>query len=374
MKMKKWMIPLIIMFVLGNTGCSKAALTENDDPEEVLAKAKEVMEKEKHRASEIEKVYSYDDGTEEIEHLTVIFDAKKGIRQETTEYETGFEFTTYNVKENGSYYVYVQESEDKEQWIRYEEEAMAENSSYEYYAKGVDFSYGEEEGFTSVDFANEGKEVIDDTDTIRIKVTAEIENSISEEGMLVTREGVLEENGWTEEEIHMIDGFSELLDEYIAASNGVETSAVHYEEYVWVDVHTHKVVQIETKMILGGEEVKDSNHAIQRFEEACWQIEMLHNDLASGVSREEALKYLEEAKEALDNSGEYEEYDDSEDYEEYEDDYMEEDYIEEGTYYPNQIEESSVEKFIYGDNIPEVDELPASYEEMTEEEYYDMAL
>lgn len=362
------------MFVLGNTGCSKAALTENDDPEEVLAKAKEVMEKEKHRASEIEKVYSYDDGTEEIEHLTVIFDAKKGIRQETTEYETGFEFTTYNVKENGSYYVYVQESEDKEQWIRYEEEAMAENSSYEYYAKGVDFSYGEEEGFTSVDFANEGKEVIDDTDTIRIKVTAEIENSISEEGMLVTREGVLEENGWTEEEIHMIDGFSELLDEYIAASNGVETSAVHYEEYVWVDVHTHKVVQIETKMILGGEEVKDSNHAIQRFEEACWQIEMLHNDLASGVSREEALKYLEEAKEALDNSGEYEEYDDSEDYEEYEDDYMEEDYIEEGTYYPNQIEESSVEKFIYGDNIPEVDELPASYEEMTEEEYYDMAL
>ena len=348
----KWILTALLVMTSAvlMAGCGKKAATESTDPQEILAEAEKVMADQKLRASEIEKIYSYDDGTEETENVLVIFDADKGIREEKTEYEMGFSFTTYNVKENGKYYVYLQESGDEEHWIRYEEELQGEDSSYEYYAKGVDFSFSEEEGYCNVEYSNEGKETVENVDAIKILVKADIGVAgEDEEAAVVTREVVLEENGWTEDEVALVEGFSEIIDNYVAANASIDEGSIRYEQYIWVNAETYAVVKMESKTILdNSENASEANLAIEEFNNEYWKMEMVHNDLQAGASEKEAVAALEEAIKELEAGAE--------------DDYYE--------YYPSQTKETVIERFLTGNDIPEMDQLPTEYEEMTEEEYY----
>ena len=356
--MKYKVIPKIILMTLSLsllTGCSKKPLKESDDPKEILEKAAKVYAEQKLRASEIEKVYSYDDATEEAESTIIIYDAEKGVRQETTEYEMGFNFTTFHVKEGNDYYVYIQESSDGEEWIRYKEDTSDGESMYEYYVQGSDFSFAEEDGYYNVEYLNEGKSTVENVETIKIKIKADLgyEEEI-EEGAEVTRESVLEENGWTEEEVALVDGFSEIIDDYVAANASIDESSIRYEQTVWVNAENYVIVKIESSTILDNTENSgEANLALEKFNNEYWKMEMIHNDLQTGVSKEDAVKALEEAITSLKEGSE-----EGEDYYEY---------------YPSQTKETVTERFLSGDDIPELSELPDNYQETTEEDYYNSA-
>lgn len=346
-KMIRGIIFATVMVML--TGCSKAKLTENDDPVEILEEAAELLEKEEVRGSETERVYYYDDGTEETEIITSTIDTKKGVHQETTDYDMGFSFSTFNSKEDDGYYVYIQEDEEAMQWIRYKEEAEEGESAYEEAEKGVDFSFDEEYGYQNVAYSNEGIEELDDVEAVKIKITADVisEDSETEEDQEVTRESVLEENGWTEDEVALVDGFSEIIDAYVAECNEESgSSTITYEQNIWVDVATHQILQIESSTMLG-EDDSSSGQAFEEFNNAYWQMEMIHGDLEAGMTEEEAVEELKEEIAAME---------DSED--EWED-------------YPNQTKEVTTERFLYGDDCPDLEDLPEDYEEVTEDEYYE---
>lgn len=347
----KLTVALAIM-AMALTGCSGGKLTKDDDPKKILKEAAEKLAKEEYWGSETERVYQYDNEAEETEIVSVVFDKKNGIRQEITEYEMGFSAETFNVKEKDGYYVYVQDGEEEGSWVRYKEDEDAE-TDYEYYEKGIDFSFDKEEGFENVKYSNEGEEDLDGKKAIKIKITADV-LSVSEEdeeSEEITRKDILEENGWTEDEVALVDGFSEILDNYVKAANETGSDEpIKYEQYVWVDASEHTILQNQTNTIMGEAQESASNEAFEAFNNAYWQMDMVHSNLEEGMSKEEVVEMLKEEKAAMEEESEDEWGDEEE--------------------YPNQTAEISTECFLTKDECPDLDEVPQEYEEMTEEEYY----
>lgn len=355
MKKNIGMILILLTVVISMNGCGKSKLSKDDDPQEVLETATKLFAKRSVRGSEKQKIYYYTDDTEEYENSEILFDTEKGIRQEKIVYELGFSYITFNVKEKNEYYVYIQNGDEEDSWIRYKEEAETEDTNYEQLKQGIDFSYTTEEGYSNVKYSNEGKEKLGQTETIKIKITAEMQLDSSEQSEEMSREDVMEEYQWSEEEVALVDGFSEILDDYVEACNeNNRQENIQYQQYVWVDRNTREIVQIQKKTIYMDEKTEDSikeQEKINTFENNSWKVDMVHNDLEAGISKEEILNMLQEAIDMLENNEEYEGE------------------VENISYLKKEVE---TEVFLSEEEFPDWYELPEYYEELSEEEYYEI--
>lgn len=354
--MKKRVVSgLIIMsMILAATGCSggkktsvsSEKLTGEDDPKKILVEVEEFYNNEELWGSETTMQYYYLDGSQEEETMTVVVDNKKGLSHSTVRSKGEISYESFSEKKGEEVYYYSQQ-EGKE-WVRYKtEKSETENeSSEEDLIFNSDF-------YNDIQYTNEGEEKLDGTDTVKIKVTASwgVENSEP----VTTREEVIAQNEWTEEAIAATEGFSELLDRYVDALNASASAGSSTNEYlIWVDVNTHKPVKEQETIFMGNVDDSVLNEAEKAMWDASWEVSIITNNMAVGMSLEEAKEIAEinraEIEADIAASGE--------------DRYAAESDM--------KIQDRIVDTrmFLLGEACPKLGELPAEYKEITQEQYY----
>lgn len=372
MKRRIAIIGLAIITAMSMCACSGKkgsgnAVSKDESPEDIFNEAIEKFDKESVKAVQMQTVYSYSDGTEETEMYTSIYDTKKNIveRISTDEDEEKTIYHTFNVKEKDGYGVYVNDELTDNEWKYYTEEVEdAEDSEYEYQVSEFDLPYTEEKGYSDISYSNEGEEELNGVNTVKIKVTAnQIYDSGLESAEETTRESVMEEYEWSEDEVALVDGFSEILDNYVTATKESEgETTVKCVLTVWISSDSHTILKTRSAMDVSSAQSDESKAAIEAFNEESWKVDMVHQDIEDGMTKEEAKKDLEEELEAMENP-DAEVTDEEASGEEYDED--------EGTDEYAEITKVSVtKKILTGDDLPEMSDLPEDYEKISQDEYF----
>ncbi|MGN1166279.1 MAG: hypothetical protein ACI4S2_07640 [Lachnospiraceae bacterium] len=376
MKKRTCIILLAMMTAVSMMGCSsksstKAAVTAEDDPEKVLTEAMDKLDKENLKAAKTQSVMTYSDGMEEEEEYTLILDDKKNIieriSKDPDEDETLYD--CFNVKEKDGYSVYVNDELSGGEWIRYMEELENdEESEYEYWLKEFCPRYTEEYGYSNIKYANEGEDELNGEKTIRIKVTADMAYDSGEvSAEEITRESVLEEYGWTEDEVELVDGFSKILDDYVAATIESEgETTVKCALTVWVSAEENIILKTRSATKIDSAQDEDVKEALNIFDEDYWKVDLIHESIAEGMTKEEAKEFLEEELESMENPQDEDVVDAEESSDE-----AGEDIIEGEEEYAEITMVVVTKKIMTGENCPEMNELPKDYEEITQSEYFE---
>lgn len=375
MRRKLGIIILAIAVTASMCGCSektssKKEATKDDNPEEIFKEAIEKLDKATHKAIETKSVTSYDDETEEEEHYTCILDTKKNIIERTSENETGAaDYHCFNVKEKKGYGVYINDQLTDGKWKYYAEELEEdEQSEYEYWLGEFSPAYTEEKGYSNIKFSNEGEDELNGVKTVKIKVTADEAYDTGEElAEEITRESVLKDYEWSEEEVGLVDGFSDILDAYVAASNqSVGETTVKAALTVWIDVKEHTMLKSRSATKIDSAQDDSVKKALETFNDEYWKVDMIHQNMEEGMSAEEAKKILEEDLESMEEPAET-----AGDAEEAGEEFDEE----EGTgEFAAVIMIVDTKKIMTGKDCPEMGELPKDYDEIKQEEYFEGGL
>lgn len=377
MKKRAGIFFLTMLTAMSMIGCSQksstnAAVTADDDPEKVLTEAMGKLDKENLKAAKTQSVMTYSDGMEEEEDYTLILDAKKNIieriSKDPDEDETLYD--CFNVKEKDGYSVYVNDELSGGKWIRYMEELESdEESEYEYWLEDFCPRYTEENGYSNIKYSNEGEDELNGEKTIRIKVTADMAYDSGEvSAEEITRESVLDEYGWTEEEVALVDGFSEVLDDYVAATIESEgETTVKCALTVWVSAKDNIILKTRSATKIDSAQDDSVKDALNTFDEEYWKVDLIHESIAEGMTEKEAKELLEEDLESMENPQE----DDVVDAEESSDEAGEEFDEELGDDYAEITMVVVTKKIMTGENCPKMNELPKDYEEITQSEYFE---
>lgn len=373
MKRRIAVIGLAILTSMSMCACSAKSsgsgksVSKEESPEEIFNEAVKKFEKESVKAAEIQTVYSYDDGTEETEFYTSIYDTKKNIIERVSKDEDEEEtiYHTFNVKEKDGYGVYVNDELTDNVWKYYKEDIEDnEDSEYEYQAEEFDLPYTEEKGYSDITYSNEGEEELNGTNTVKIKVTAnQVYDSGEESAEEITKESVMEEYEWNEEDVALVDGFSDILDNYVTASKESEKeTTVKCVLTVWISTDSHTIMKSRSAMDVSSAQSEESKAAIETFNEESWKVDMVHQDIEDGMTKEEAKKDLEDELEAMENP-DAQVSDEEASGEEFDED--------EGTDEYAEITKVAVtKKILTGEDCPEMSELPKDYEEISQDEYF----
>lgn len=359
-------VTAVIFGCSGNTS-SKKEVTKEDDPEMIFKEAVEKLEKETKKAIETESVTSYDNEMEDEEVYTCIIDTKKNIVERISEdVSEEADYYYFNVKEKDGYGVYVNDRLTDGKWKHYKEELEGgDESEYEYWLGEFNPAYTEEKGYSNIVFSNEGEDELNGVKTVKIKVTADEAYDTGEElAEEMTRKSVLEEYEWSEEEVELVDGFSDILDNYIAASNqSVGETTVKAVLTVWIDAKDRTLLKSRSETNIGDAQDDASKMAVETFNNEYWKVDMIHQSIKDGMSKEEAKKALEAdlnaMEEPVETAGDAEEAGEEFDGEEGIDDF------------------AAVTKIVVTKNImsgkdcPKMDELPKDYEEIKQAEYFE---
>lgn len=371
MKRRLEMIIVTIALTASMAGCSGKAvsqkeLTSEDDPEKIFTEAMEKFRKESLKAAETKSVTTYDDGMEDEEHYTCILDEKKKIieRVSTGGDEDEVIYRCFNVKEKDGYGVYVNDELTGREWKYYKEDLEGnEESEYEYWISELDPFYTEEKGYSNIQYSNEGEDELNGKETVMIKATADIiEDYGIEDGEKDTRESILKENGWSEEEVNAVPGFSEILDAYVAASNkSEEPSTMQCSLTIWVSAKDHTILKSRSATNNAGLQDDETKAALAAYDDEFWKVDMVHQNVEDGMSVEEAKAALERE---LDAMGQPETAEDAEvSGEEFDDEMAEE--------YASVTKTVVTKKIMTGKECPEMSKLPETYEEIKQEEYFE---
>lgn len=362
---------LAVTLAVSIVGCagkpaSEKKVTSEDDPEKIFVTAMENLKKETKKAAETKSVTSYEDGMEDEEHYTCIFDEKKGVIERTAKDEDEGEeiYRCFNVKEKDGYGVYVNDELTGKEWKYYKEDLEAdEESEYTYWLGEFDPFYTEEKGYSDIQYTNEGEDELNGEETVRIKASATMTQELGiESEEAVTRESVLKDNEWSEEEVGAVPGFSEILDAYVDASNKEEEpQTLECALTIWVRPSDNVVLKSRSAINYKGAQDDTAQKGIEDFNNEYWKVDMVHQNVESGMSLKDAKKELEKELKAMEQA---EETADSETSgEEFED---------EGAQESAAVTKVVVtKKIMTGKGCPEMDALPKKYEEIKQEEYFE---
>lgn len=371
MKKRLGIIILVIAVTAAMLGCSGKSsskkITKEDDPEKIFKEAIAKLDKETSKAVETKSVTTYSNETEEEEYYTCILDTKKSIVERYSENMMGtMDYQCFNIKEKDGYGVYVNDGLTGGKWKYYKEELEeGDESEYEYWLKEFDPAYTEEKGYSNITFSNEGEDELNGVKTIMVRVTADEAYDTGEElAGEMTRESVLKDYEWTEEEIALVDGFSAILDDYITASNqSVGETTVKAALTVWIDAENGTLLKSRSATKIDSAQDEAVKKALETFNNEYWKVDMIHQSIEEGMSAKEAKKALEDdlkaMEEPVETAGDAEEAGEEFDEEEGIDDFAEVSTI------------VVTKKIMTGKDCPEMGNLPKDYEEISQAEYFE---
>lgn len=373
MKKRIWMIISVIAAAAAVFGCSGESpsgntVTKEDDPEKILKEAVGKLDKETSKAVETKSVISYDDGIEEDEVYTCILDTKKNIMERFYEDEMEeADYHYFNVKEKDGYSVYVNDRLTDGKWKHYREELEEDDESeYGYWLEEFDVAYTEEKGYSNITYSNEGDDELNGKKTVKIRVTADEAYDTGEElAEETTRKSVLEEYGWSEDEVKLVDGFSDILDDYVTASNqSVGETTVKAVLTVWIDAKERTLLQSRSETKIDGAQDETVTKALEMFDNEYWKVDMIHQSLEDGMSEKEAKKALNEELNAMEEPVETAGGDAGEAGEEFDEEDGMDDFA--------AVSEIVVtKKIMSGKDCPKMNDLPKDYEEIKQADYFE---
>lgn len=374
MKKRVLLLLLAVMTAASMPGCSKktedkkeTGTTDEKDAEALYKEAVKKFEKEKKRAAVTQSVTYYDDETQEEEFYTCILDEEKNIieRYSQDEDETGTVYHSFNVKDKNDYGVYVNDELTDGKWLYYKEELeKGEESEYDYRMSELNLLYTEENGYSNIEYSYEGEDELNGEKTIMVRATADQAYDSGEESEeKVTRESVLEDYDWTEEDVKLVEGFSEILDNYVKATAETEgESTIRCAMTLWLSEDNHAVLKSRDAQQIESAQDDSTKEAIEAFNEDYWKVDMIHQSLLDGMTAKEAQEALEEDLQMMEEP--VEESDEEASGEEFSEEDETEDYAE-------VTKVVVTKKLTTGDDCPEMSNLPEKFEEVTQDEYFD---
>ena len=373
MRKRLGIIILTIAVTASMLGCSgkesaKKKAAKEDSPEKIFQEAMEKLDKETNKAIETKSVTSYDDETEEEEYYTCIYDGKKNIveRISKDEDDTGTIYHCFNMKEKDGFGVYVNDGLTGGKWKYYKEELEEDaESEYDYWLREFDPAYTEEKGYSNIKFSNEGEDELSGVEAIKIKVTADEAYDTGErtdEDM--TRESVLDEYGWSEDEVGLVEGFSEVIDDYVTASNAsVGETTVESVLTVWISKEDHTLLKSRSATNIESAQDDGTKKALAAFNNEYWKVEMIRQNLEDGMSKEEAKKALEDDLKEMENPQES-----ATDAEAAGEEFSEEEGMDEFAAVSKIV---VTKKSMAGKDCPEMNDLPKDFEKIEQAEYFE---
>lgn len=195
------------------------------------------------------------------------------------------------------------------------------------------FESNDDMEYSDVKVTEEGEEEIDGAAVVKLKVDYVAKVKKDEK---ITRESILEQQEWTEEDVAMLDGMSDVLDAYIAEYNAqVEQSMNNTDinsEIFYLTTDTHELVRTET------ESVMNDTAATRAYLDMSGKLDWIKQMIAEGMSPEEAKAYANE-------------------------------HFITGTYDNPDVSSAVVCTYMTGDACEPVGELPADARELTWEQY-----
>lgn len=368
----------VISLTVPVSGCSKINNDSSEDKyleitteEELLATAFELFNAEDVRGTTTVYTTTYEDGTTSSETEHIIYDISKGIIHKSYITEDGVNPETIYVQDGTDVYCYEKDSSAADGWIRYLENPDENGeTSFDYTLAEFSYSFNKASGYTDVSISNEGTEVLNGVNTTKLFITAtsspssedDSDESRVENDSSVTRKDIIKEFGWSEESVQAVDGFSEILDQYVAYQNKDEVKAINNEEpvenyIVWIDKESSRILQLQSSFSIESTSPEISSDIEDKFWDNCWKVDWIQSDIDDGLT-------IEQAKEILELEGAY-----MEEQLEYEDslDIPDESVSESGSFAQKV---TYVKTFLIGEDCPPLPEIPSGYTETTYEDYY----
>lgn len=313
---------------------------EKDEEKELTAWLDEAVkqyEAEALRGCTQEATSSYDDGSTEVTKYVKTVDDEKKIVMSKYEYTTNTQ-TDFYTQEDGKDYWYAEGYNENGEPIMLKIESTEEYNTY-------------------AGMAAEPKFLAESTDEIEV-VEQTVTNAGEEDGMIkiqideklkyhmsdgdITRESVLDDCGWTEEDLAYLEGISEAIDAYVKETNEenkvIEETVYDVSETVWITADGHKLVKSESEQSSFN---TGNGEAAMAFYNMRWKLDGIKSMLAEGISLEEARQTADEQY-STDESG------------------------------PSRIYTgvTRVTTYVTGGDCVPLEELPADAKEITEEQYY----
>lgn len=354
-----------------NTNSADGDSIEITTEEALLQTAFDIFNSSDKRATTTVYTTTYEDGTTRSETEEIIYHSSESIieKRHTTQEEIQ---TSLYVKDGTNLYCYEDDNSYSEEWVKYVV-TPDENgdTSFDYILAEFDYSFNEAGGYTDVIIKNEGNETLNNKDTVKLTVTANF--SPSEEDTeakpnnkksknSVTRKDLLKEFEWTEESVQAVDGFSEILDRYIAYLNeegvmnaNVDDSNMQYT--IWIDSESACITQLQTTFSAENATEENTSDIENEFWDNVWKVDWIQYDINDGLSVEEAKELLEIEMEYIEEQMEYEDSLAPDD----------EDISESGS---RASEVTYTKTFLIDEDCPTMTKVPSLFFETTYEDYY----
>lgn len=365
-----------ISFSIALNGCSKPvtepseeSVAETITDEDLFSLSFDLFNSEDVRSTTTVYTTSYDDGTTLSETENIIYNAVDGIIEKSYTTSDNSIQKTYYVKNEQDIYCYENDEAYENGWVRYVENPDDNGeTAFDYTLAEFTYAFDEDAGYTDMTIVNEGEELLDGINTIKLSITA---TPISDDDPKlakkqakgrVTRKDIIKEFGWSEESVNAVEGFSEILDQYVAYQNKDEVVAINTEDStetytVWIDKESSRILQLQSTFSIENTAPVISSDIEEIFWDNCWKVDWIQSDIDDGLS-------VEVAKEILELEGIY-----VEEQLEYEDslDIPDESVSETGAHAK---EVTYVKTFLIGDKCPPIAEIPDKFTETTYEDYY----
>lgn len=287
-----------------DTGSGTEKEEQTSESDEYLALIQEAFEQHKAEGIHGEKEESTGkraDGSSETSTWTSTMNTDQQQYMTKSIWADGSDYVAYYTKEGENEYYYhaiTTYYDDSAEGVKTYYKVLSTDQEYEnfsYYLnneKGKPYESTEYYDISNVNVTKEGEEELDGVKVQKFKVEYDSQWKDGEEK---TRESVLAENEWTEEDVALFDGMSDAIDAYIEESNAQMKKDMDkidkVTQTVYLASEDNKLIRTETE--------SDYEDVDMPASEAYWdlanKLSYLKDLLSEGLGKDEAMGMVNEA-------------------------------------------------------------------------------
>ncbi len=283
------------------SGAGAEQASESDGYLAQIQDAYEQYESESIHGTVTESTYERKDGSSDTNTSVTVIDTEKQQVLERFEWSEGGN-TEYYTKEGENEYAYREmtsysdNGEETRTYYKILSTGQDYNtySSYEEDEEGKRYESDEYYDISNVNVTSEGEEEIDGVQVEKFKVEYDMQWKGGEE---TTRESLLEENEWTEDDVAQLEGMSDVIDAYIEEANDLlkknREEITKTTEIVYLASEDHKLIRMDSESSYDDTDM--DTPASQEYWNMSAKLDYLKDLLSEGIGKEEAINMVNEA-------------------------------------------------------------------------------
>lgn len=279
--------------------------SESDEYLALIQDAFEQYKSENIHGTVAETTNNREDGSSDIHTNVTVIDTEKQQVLERYEWQGDetYNNTSYYTKEGENEYWYhaiTTSYPDSGETTQTYYKVLSTGQDYDTYSSRVEnedgkrYESNEYYDVSNVNVTNEGEEELDGVQVQKYKVEYDMQWKGDEE---TTRESLLAEHEWTEDDVAQLDGMSDVIDAYIEESNAqLKKNMEEIEkitEIIYLASEDHKLVRMDTESDYDDADL--DMPASDEFWNMGAKLDYLKDLLSEGIGKEEALGMVNEA-------------------------------------------------------------------------------